>query len=56
MHVCKPRQWSTMQCTSKMEKNINFPLAMPSANISCNVSPVCALDVVDEFKKSHKRQ
>jgi L-threonylcarbamoyladenylate synthase len=32
-------------------KNINFPLAMPSANISSSVSPVCALDVFDEFKK-----
>ncbi len=35
-------------------KKINFPLAMPSANKSCNVSPVCALDVVDEFKKKVK--
>ena len=33
-------------------KNINFPLAMPSANISSNVSPVCAEDVADEFKKT----
>ena len=31
-------------------KNINYPLAMPSANISSNVSPVCAEDVYDEFK------
>ena len=30
---------------------INFPLAMPSANISSNLSPVSALDVFDEFKK-----
>ena len=35
-------------------KKINFPLAMPSANKSFNVSPVCALDVVDEFKKKVK--
>ena len=27
---------------------------MPSANKSSNVSPVCALDVVDEFKKKVK--
>ena len=32
-------------------KNINYPLAMPSANISSNVSPVCAQDVHEEFKK-----
>ena len=31
-------------------KNINYPLAMPSANISAGVSPVCARDVFDEFK------
>ena len=35
-------------------KKINFPLAMPSANISSNVSPVCAEDVADEFKKKIK--
>jgi L-threonylcarbamoyladenylate synthase len=35
-------------------KKINFPLAMPSANISSNVSPVSAEDVADEFKKSLK--
>ena len=33
-------------------KNINFPLAMPSANLSTKVSPVCAKDVSDEFKKN----
>ena len=33
-------------------KKINFPLAMPSANLSSNVSHVCAEDVVDEFKKN----
>ena len=31
-------------------KNINFPLAIPSANIFSNISPVCALDVYEEFK------
>ena len=31
-------------------KKIRYPLAMPSANISSNVSPVCAADVFDEFK------
>ena len=35
-------------------KNINFPLAMPSANVSSNVSPVRAEDVADEFKKRLK--
>ena len=32
-------------------KNLNFPLAMPSANKSTNVSPVTAEDVFDEFRK-----
>ena len=31
-------------------KKLDFPLAMPSANISSKVSPVKALDVYDEFK------
>ena len=35
-------------------KNINYPLAMPSANISSNVSPVSAQDVYEEFKKKIK--
>ena len=35
-------------------KDINFPLAMPSANISSSVSPVSAQDVFDEFKKKIK--
>jgi L-threonylcarbamoyladenylate synthase len=35
-------------------KNINYPLAMPSANISSNVSPVSAQDVQEEFKKKIK--
>ena len=32
-------------------KNLDFPLAMPSANKSTNVSPVTAEDVFDEFRK-----
>ena len=32
-------------------KNLNFPLAMPSANKSNAVSPVSAKDVYDEFQK-----
>jgi L-threonylcarbamoyladenylate synthase len=35
-------------------KKIKFPLAMPSANISSNLSPVCARDVFDEFKRKIK--
>jgi L-threonylcarbamoyladenylate synthase len=35
-------------------KKINFPLAMPSANISSNISPVNARDVYEEFKKKIK--
>jgi len=35
-------------------KNIDFPLAMPSANISTNVSPTKATDVYDEFKRKLK--
>ena len=35
-------------------KNIDFPLAMPSANISTNVSPTKAKDVYDEFKRKLK--
>jgi L-threonylcarbamoyladenylate synthase len=38
----------------KILKDINFPLAMPSANISSSVSPVCAQDVSEEFKKKIK--
>ena len=37
--------------TKKLLKNLNFPLAIPSANISSALSPVSALDVVDEFGK-----
>ena len=32
-------------------KKIKFPLAMPSANKSTSVSPVCSEDVYEEFKK-----
>ena len=35
-------------------KKINFPLAIPSANISSKISPVTAVDVVDEFGKKIK--
>ena len=35
-------------------KKIDFPLAMPSANISTNVSPTKARDVYDEFKRKLK--
>ena len=33
---------------------INFPLAMPSANLSARLSPIEALDVFDNFKKKLK--
>ena len=32
-----------------MLKNLKFPLAIPSANISSAVSPVSSSDVLDEF-------
>ena len=35
-------------------KKIDFPLAMPSANLSTNISPVNAWDVADEFRKNIK--
>ena len=35
-------------------KKLNFPLAMPSANISSGLSPVSAYDVFEEFKKNLK--
>tara|TARA_Y100001958_G_scaffold157185_1_gene151611 strand:+ start:849 stop:1712 length:864 start_codon:yes stop_codon:yes gene_type:complete len=38
----------------KILKLIDFPLAMPSANLSSRLSPVQALDVFDEFKKKLK--
>ena len=38
----------------KILKKIDFPLAMPSANISSKISPVDARDVFDEFGKKIK--
>ena len=38
----------------KILKNIDFPLAMPSANLSSGLSPVSALDVFNEFKTKIK--
>jgi len=35
-------------------KKIDFPLAMPSANLSMSISPVSAWDVADEFRKNIK--
>ncbi len=35
--------------TRKLLKNINFPLAAPSANVSTSISPVSKKDVLDEF-------
>ena len=35
-------------------KKTNFPLAMPSANISSGLSPISAYDVFEEFKKKLK--
>jgi len=35
-------------------KNINYPLAAPSANISTKISPVSKQDVIDEFGKKIK--
>lgn len=32
-------------------KQLKFPLAIPSANVSTNVSPIKATDVIDEFGK-----
>tara|TARA_Y100001970_G_scaffold287192_1_gene411283 strand:- start:554 stop:1501 length:948 start_codon:yes stop_codon:yes gene_type:complete len=42
------------QIVRSILKKINFPLAMPSANLSMSVSPVSALDVADEFGKNIK--
>ena len=38
----------------KILKLIDFPLAMPSANLSSRLSPVHAIDVYDDFKKKLK--
>jgi len=40
--------------TRMILKNIKFPLAMPSANISSSLSPICAQDVFDEFQRKIK--
>ena len=40
--------------TRSVLKKLNFPLAMPSANLSSGISPVNAQDVSDEFKKKIK--
>ena len=40
--------------TRTILKKTDFPLAMPSANKSTNVSPVNSLDVFDEFKRKLK--
>jgi len=42
------------RATRSVLKKLNFPLAMPSANLSSGISPVSALDVSDEFKKKIK--
>ncbi len=40
--------------TRKLLKNLNYPLAAPSANISSKISPVSKLDVIEEFGKKIK--
>ena len=40
--------------TRRLLKNIEYPLAAPSANISSNISPVTKKDVIDEFGKKIK--
>ena len=40
--------------TKKLLKNLNYPLAAPSANISTKISPVVKDDVLDEFGKKIK--
>tara|TARA_B100000886_G_scaffold211257_1_gene146278 strand:- start:4024 stop:4971 length:948 start_codon:yes stop_codon:yes gene_type:complete len=40
--------------TRKILNNLNFPLAMPSANISSGLSPVSASDVFEELGKKLK--
>ena len=38
----------------KLLKNLKYPLAAPSANISSKISPVCKSDVIEEFGKNIK--
>jgi len=40
--------------TRKLLKNLKYPLAAPSANISTKISPISKQDVVDEFGKKIK--
>ena len=40
--------------TRKLLKNLKYPLAAPSANISTKISPVSKQDVIDEFGKKIK--
>ena len=40
--------------TRKLLKNLKYPLAAPSANISTRISPVSKKDVIDEFGKKIK--
>ncbi len=42
------------QVVRSILKKVSFPLAMPSANLSSNVSPVNAKDVAEEFRKNIK--
>ena len=41
-------------CVRKLLKNLKYPLAAPSANISKGLSPISKEDVKDEFKKKIK--
>ncbi len=47
-------RFPSQRTTKLILKKINFPLAMPSANLSSGVSPVNAFDVFEEFKKNIK--
>jgi|TARA_Y100001970_G_scaffold294121_1_gene447115 L-threonylcarbamoyladenylate synthase len=40
--------------TNKLLKDLKYPLAAPSANISSNISPVSKEDVIEEFGKKIK--
>ena len=42
------------KATKLILKSINFPLAMPSANLSSRLSPVQALDVLEDFQNDLK--
>ena len=47
-------RFSKNSVTKKLLKNLNYPLAAPSANISSKISPVSKEDVKDEFGKKIK--